>query len=574
MSSNPQKLSDRAQQIVECYAVVFPERPGRSKALQWVNRGRKAATGERGIKYPEFSEALNEAISAGYLLPAVENRKGVTAKGPSAVEGNIVRFCESAVARGPARHFLDEMNRDIDTHSPQYSYQSQNTLPKDISQQVRLAVLTNTFQRFSDQPLPGYVWHWIVEPRAEKYLKKLPKYHQEMACEFGLAYLIQHLKPIKVFAKTARELHRGPGADILISLAHILAGQFSKAEKLIADVRSDVEFDKALGTKCLAQEALIATLQGDDENAEHLIDATLASLREGTRKRIVYADSLSFSLSTLSLLRQGTSESRKKYESLKAARKKLKFESEIDSVLLAAELADAQFTGLGPQIRPGEITIMSVLVAISSRWHKNYLYELSDSHRLWLEWLVRTAAAGEYPWCLAEALSVLVATFPEQNEYADDIKALLKAKDVSQRHKACGSKTLTTLVSQLEPWEYSLRALEQLALDSRPKKKKLAPKEQENTRRLVWQLTEYTYGDHVEATPLEQSLGKNGSWSAGRRVSLKRLREQTGKLPPMLEQDIKASSTIQKRESYGWGGGSPTYDTTPRTLFQNLKCRK
>jgi len=567
MSSKPQKLSDNAQQIAECYAVVFPERPGRSKALQWVNRARKAATGERGIKYSDFSEALKEAITAGYLLPAVENRKGVTAKGPSAVHGTIVRFCESAVARGTARHLLDEMNRDINNYSSQYSYRSENSLPQDITQRVRIAVLTNTFHRLSDEPLPEYVWTWVVEARAEKYLKKLPKYHQEVACEFGLTQLIHHLKPIKAFAKTARELHRGPAVEILISLAHILAGQFSKAEKLIAQVRSDVEFDKALGTECLAQEALMATLQGNDENAERLIDATLASLREGSRKRIVYADTLSFSLSTLSLLRQGTSESRRKFESLKTARKKLKLESEIDGVLLAAELADSQFTGLGPQIRPGEITFMSVLVAISSRWHKNYLYELSDSHRLWLEWLVRTVAAGEYPWLLAEALSVLVATFPSQHEYAEDIQALLKVKNVSQRHKACGSRTLTTLVSQLEPWEYSLRALEKLALESRPKKKKPPSNRQENTRRLVWQLSN-NYSDYFEVTPLEQSLAKNGNWSGGRRVSLKRLREQTGKLPPMLEQDIKASSTIQKRESYGWGGGSPTYDTTPRTLFQ------
>ncbi|MFT6302832.1 MAG: hypothetical protein ACJAZF_005013 [Granulosicoccus sp.] len=45
-------------------------------------------------------------------------------------------------------------------------------------------------------------------------------------------------------------------------------------------------------------------------------------------------------------------------------------------------------------------------------------------------------------------------------------------------------------------------------------------------------------------------MGKKGVWSAGRRVGLKRLKDETGDLQHQLEQDTKAAATITKH-NYG-----------------------
>ncbi|MFT7214681.1 MAG: hypothetical protein ACI9XK_004952 [Granulosicoccus sp.] len=56
---------------------------------------------------------------------------------------------------------------------------------------------------------------------------------------------------------------------------------------------------------------------------------------------------------------------------------------------------------------------------------------------------------------------------------------------------------------------------------------------------------------HRSAIPhFEQVMGKKGVWSAGRRVGLKRLKDETGDLQHQLEQDTKAAATITKH-NYG-----------------------
>ena len=66
-STDPAPLSDIARQVAECYAVVHPKRPSRSKAMQWINRARKVTSGAKGLVPAEMGAAIEELVAAGVL---------------------------------------------------------------------------------------------------------------------------------------------------------------------------------------------------------------------------------------------------------------------------------------------------------------------------------------------------------------------------------------------------------------------------------------------------------------------------------------------------------------------------
>ncbi|MCZ6617069.1 MAG: DEAD/DEAH box helicase, partial [Gammaproteobacteria bacterium] len=120
-------------------------------------------------------------------------------------------------------------------------------------------------------------------------------------------------------------------------------------------------------------------------------------------------------------------------------------------------------------------------------------------------------------------------------------------------HDELNTVTLTTLITQLEPWEYPLNALEQLALSARarPSRKKDAKPDQR--RRLMWELTTDEYG-FIDLKAREQTANKRGGWSKGRAISLKRLRSDAPIMDFLIEQDRAAAAAIQEQR-YGWGYG-------------------
>ena len=68
--------------------------------------------------------------------------------------------------------------------------------------------------------------------------------------------------------------------------------------------------------------------------------------------------------------------------------------------------------------------------------------------------------------------------------------------------------------------------------------------------------------------PLEQSRGKTGRWTAGRRVSPKRLLKQRDEVAYLAEHDAKVCQSIGKVAPSGWYGGSPSYEVDERTLYR------
>jgi len=557
-------LSDIAEQVAECYAVVYPDRPARSKAMQWLNRARRAIYGERGLKSTELGVAIQELVEAGLMQPSIEGGNGVAAQGPAAMPGTITRFCMAAHERGVAEYLLEESDNEFYRYRSRYYEQ----LPVNLEQHVRVALIADNFDRFADNELPSHIWRWITEPAAKICLERLPEHHRAQACSFGLSYLIFSLQPVADFARVYVAVAPGITCHLLTARAHIFQGELEKAGELIRILQADKTLAKGTQVECLSMLALIAMLTGDDQEASRCIEAALEAERSGTRKRLIYPDSLCFSLAILSLLRAGTPQALAQFKTLMSARKKLKLESEIDTLFMAGELADDPRALIGPLFLSGPVSILSVMYAIASCWHNKY--QIPADHaglRQWLHWLIRQAYHGGYAWAVAELQVVLEATVKDHELLDPDIKELLADTSAEARFQALGMQSLTRLITPVAPWEFSLRELEQLVLKSTSPKAGNSATSSDKTRRLVWQLREYHPGE-VCVTPIEQTLGKKGEWSAGRRVALKRLKKEAGSLSHLLEQDRKASTTIVEEPSYGWRGGSPNYITTERTHYQ------
>ena len=558
-------LSPIAQQVAELYAVVYPEAPNRTKAMQWLNTARKANSGEKGLKSTEVSQAVDELAQAGLIEPSIEGVKGVTARGPKALLGTITRFCEGALQRGTYTVILRELDNSL--YRPSYQrYQSTYEFTSLSEQYARLELLSNKFDNNTDRDLPMNIWLWLTEPRAKKYLERLPQPHLARACSYGMSYLVHHLQPFEVFAKTCDSVNSANTHQNIVARGRIYQGDFKAARKLIASVEKLPDNVKHDRVECAALRALIAELEGDNDAAMAQIEAALEIERSGTRKRIVYADTLSFGISLFALVRMATTESRALFKSIMEAREKLKIESDLDWPLDAARSAELPRTAYRPQFLPGPPTIITLLFAIASRWHTDYHFQ--QDHKgvfRWLDATRRRAQKGNYHWVEAEVQTVMEAYFSKDKVVSDFIADDCNNLSAEQRHQTLGTTTLTNLVTRLEPWEYSLRELEQLALKAKPAKAKTNITNAGPSRRLIWQISE-VYGEAVEVTPLEQSINKKGQWTGGRRVALKRLREQATTLPHLIPQDVKASATIQKLQ-YGWGGGT-TYETDQRTVFQ------
>lgn len=108
-----------------------------------------------------------------------------------------------------------------------------------------------------------------------------------------------------------------------------------------------------------------------------------------------------------------------------------------------------------------------------------------------------------------------------------------------------GIKPLGKLIPRIEKWE---RALNALSLVAKTTSDSRAKKTETGATRLVWQVN--FESKHLQ--PLEQKLGKDGLWSGGRNVALKRLKDLS--VDAMTEQDRAVAKAI--KADHGWGHGS------------------
>lgn len=125
--------------------------------------------------------------------------------------------------------------------------------------------------------------------------------------------------------------------------------------------------------------------------------------------------------------------------------------------------------------------------------------------------------------------------FPMLNRLLHDALAI---DDISYARKASDTQyvNLTTIVKKAPVWEAKLNALAQITEKS----------SKNNAGRLAWLINR----DIRLVQPIEQKLQKNGGWSAGRNIGVKRLLEEGQSLAWATEQDKKAFAGIKREDSW------------------------
>lgn len=135
-------------------------------------------------------------------------------------------------------------------------------------------------------------------------------------------------------------------------------------------------------------------------------------------------------------------------------------------------------------------------------------------------------------WLLMELLALKANFLPEEEKYKSQSEKLSKSLNLFPL-------SFTNLGKEKE-WEMVLNAIDMI----------FAPKTTVKTKtsRLAWVVNFESFS----IQPKEQTLSKNGTWTAGKNIALKRLREE--ETPFMEPQDYSISKCIREyEESSGWG---------------------
>ena len=113
--------------------------------------------------------------------------------------------------------------------------------------------------------------------------------------------------------------------------------------------------------------------------------------------------------------------------------------------------------------------------------------------------------------------------------------------EIAQKYHDSPFNGIIDLIPRVEQWKRALNALTSIAEQHKPGGE--VPVHL-NQRRMVW-LIELDRQGYVELHPREQRLGKNGQWSIGRPVAVKRLRSEPDTFNYLTEQDRRICSQIE-----------------------------
>lgn len=167
--------------------------------------------------------------------------------------------------------------------------------------------------------------------------------------------------------------------------------------------------------------------------------------------------------------------------------------------------------------------------ALYRMWTDSSTMPLDENYIKKLDILRDRAQETGYRWMEMELTRVLSVRHPEADArlaFAD------RAEKLSQELRIF---SLADAMPRIDPWE---RALEVLATMGSGETR--SDKRAKKTARFVW----FVDFEKKELEPREQTLGKNGTWSKGRKVALKRVKQ--GEVDGMTPQDVSVAQAIEE----------------------------
>ena len=370
-------------------------------------------------------------------------------------------------------------------------------------------------------------------PLNTQWLERLPNVLKFQAIgtylNTGLSFLVDTRDAWELarrwFPAMAAE-HAGP--------RHILASQYlargepDQARELLRDDQT------ATG---LALAGWLHFLLGEYDTAGRQFDDALISLKKGTRKRNVRIPGMPGVFQNLALLRRGGKEDMTlvKRQALFMGKEPrgdyLQFVfllfADFASVLLG-EAKSNEFKIDLYKGSPASGTYSLLFRCLLLLWFGDRPRDTDLERLAELGW---HAESVQYRWFAEEARRILEVT-----------KNKKMLAGFSQALENPPWEPITALFKPKEEWELALEALKNLGFVSAPGggKKAAAVGEQ----RLTWRLT--CTGNQCGLEPREQKLKANGTWTTGRPVALKKLRNSPESYPYLTENDRRLCLAISE----------------------------
>lgn len=282
------------------------------------------------------------------------------------------------------------------------------------------------------------------------------------------------------------------------------------------------------------QRATIAFLQGENDRAVQLFEDALKELRRASNKRQAYFRSFTGIFYPLALLKAQTGEALNKLHALLQTLSNQTGPNvqacklfEIPLLLLQSNMASVNPLAdkLKPEDDPAFVLLFKALVSfwVSPAKAKKFLPQAQTYYE--------KAKANGYDWYALEFAALLAGLLPREEDYAATREAL---------QKRLGITPLTSLIAKEEEWQRVLKAVRLLSSEKKSQSKGAVL----HDTRLAWFINRKYY--HIQ--PREQKLGKDGMWSKGRNVALKRL--QRGEPSFLTPQDHEVARTIKTEWRY------------------------
>ena len=152
-----------------------------------------------------------------------------------------------------------------------------------------------------------------------------------------------------------------------------------------------------------------------------------------------------------------------------------------------------------------------------------------------------------------------------------------ESKEALELKKELGSFFISDTIEKKEDWHIILNALSSLK-----SKTAAVNTNQPDKKRIAWFIGyDKKRNTVLEIHPIEQSYSEKTGWSAGKPISLKRLKTDSSKIPFLLEQDIRATNYIRAYSQNYYGGLDYSLDANvllelvghPYLFWMDLKTR-
>ena len=522
-------LSTTEQDLIVAMSIVYEERSVLDLSRLLNKIGLRPPPGEPRFTHAVTEEMVHKLAEQGLLIKHDDRSWRIAPE----ISETVMR---RASRRPDFSHLLNEVRREL-PYKTYWQPSSARALMREIRinfylqnepQYERLQKDTETF--YPDRATAGFFVDPLFDNFDARWVETLPAAWREVSVDRAFRDALDNMEPLAPLVEFLEQYDGIRGADAgamreLLAEAFVLQGSWSRLQ-LWADLETD-EWRQA------ANNLIYRVLRDDDEGAAELIK----TVKKGYQQ--IHGDKfpahLAGYLYLLSMLRHGGVKSAdgfgKKLDNIEPVHNLRLGGTYLIFKALHAYLRNdeaAQIMAIDGLKSVEQNAFTRTFKALYDLWTTSTSEPATDEELAELDALRDKAQTNGYRWMemeLTKVLSLRHANLDARQAFAE------RATGLSDELRIF---SLADAMPRIESWERALEVLATMTANGQASGKKA-----KKTSRFVW----FVDFDTRELEPREQTLSKTGSWSKGRKVSLKRVK--SGEVEGMTPQDVSVAQTIE-----------------------------